>query len=173
MFLEFPGDRTTHHLDRQYMLGPSLLVAPVLNSQEEETEYYIPAGRWTYLWTNGTRTVDGPIWIKERVALDDIPIWVRPGSILCLGPEGTGRPDYDYAESTRVHVYGLLDGQVVKTDIPPQYGTTSVATIQAERKGECVTVKIVGECKTSSVTVLDKRKNVTLHNTEKEVHIDL
>lgn len=165
MFLEFPGDRTTHHLDRQYMLGRSLLVAPVFNPEDEETEYYIPAGRWTYLWSKGTRTVDGPTWIKERVAIDDIPIWVRPGSILCLGPEGIGRPDYDYTENIRIHVYGLSDGQVVQTDIPPQKGATSLATVHAERNGDKVTVKVVGgECQTAKVTVFDKSvtsKNIT------------
>lgn len=84
MFLEFIDDRTTHHLDQQYMLGPSLLVAPVFVSADEETEYYLPAGRWTSFY-NPQRVVQGPTWIKEKVALDDIPLWVRQGSVVLLG----------------------------------------------------------------------------------------
>jgi alpha-glucosidase (family GH31 glycosyl hydrolase) len=52
----------------RYMLGPSLLVAPVFVVAEEETEYYIPAGRWTSFF-HPERTVQGPLWIKEIVRL--------------------------------------------------------------------------------------------------------
>lgn len=76
MFLEFIDDRTTHHLDQQYLLGPSLLVAPSFVSASELTEYYLPAGHWTSFFSP-QRVVQGPTWIKEKVALDDIPLWVR------------------------------------------------------------------------------------------------
>ncbi len=66
MFLEFPDDPTTQWLDRQYMLGPSLLVAPVFVPVEEESIYYIPKGRWTYYWDQ-TRTILGPLWVREVV----------------------------------------------------------------------------------------------------------
>ena len=98
MFLEFLGDRTTHYLDRQFMLGPSLLVAPVFVPDGEESEYYLPAGRWTSFF-HPERTLVGPPWVKEVVPMDEIPVWVRPGSVLALGPAGTGRPDYEYAKS--------------------------------------------------------------------------
>lgn len=48
------------------MLGPSLLVAPVFVDVKEESEYYIPAGRWTSFF-HPERTVQGPVWIKEVV----------------------------------------------------------------------------------------------------------
>ncbi|KAJ4501622.1 alpha-glucosidase [Lentinula lateritia] len=112
MFLEFPEDRNTHYLDRQFMMGPSLLVAPVFVPQEEETEYYIPAGRWTNFWDH-SRTVVGPIWIKERVALDEIPVWVRPGTLLLRGPPNTGRPDYDYGKDLRVELFDVAEGETL------------------------------------------------------------
>jgi Glycosyl hydrolases family 31 len=43
MILEFPGDPTTAYLDRQYMLGPDVLVAPMMNA-EGEVMFYVPAG---------------------------------------------------------------------------------------------------------------------------------
>ena len=57
MLLEFPDDPTCAHLDLQYMLGDSLLVAPVF-SHDGSVSYYVPAGRWTNLieWRAGRRS---------------------------------------------------------------------------------------------------------------------
>jgi len=134
MFLEFPEDRTTHYLDRQFMLGPSLLVAPVFVPQEEETEYYIPAGRWTNFWDH-QRTVVGPKWIKERVGLDEVPVWVRPGTLLLRGPPKTGRPDYDYGKDLRVEIFDIAEGETC-AKVP------GGAIIRADRKDGKVTVSI-------------------------------
>jgi len=143
MFLEFPEDRNTHYLDRQYMFGPSLLVAPVFGPQEEETEYYIPKGVWTYYWDQ-SRTVEGPMWIKERVPLDEIPIWIRPATVLVRGPSGRGRPDYDYAKDVHVDVFGLGDGQQVVVRIPSHEKGEYVATLTTERNGSKVSIKVTG-----------------------------
>ncbi|KAJ7905259.1 alpha-glucosidase [Mycena olivaceomarginata] len=140
MFLEFLDDRTTHTLDRQYMLGPSLLVAPVFVDVKEESEYYIPAGRWTSFF-HPERTVQGPVWIKEVVPLDEIPVWVRPGSVIPLGPEKTGRPDYDYNK-----------GQSVETNIPGGTGKPTVATIRVEKKNGEIKV-IAGESEITSLSL--------------------
>ncbi|KAJ7470534.1 glycoside hydrolase family 31 protein [Mycena latifolia] len=153
MFLEFLDDRTTHSLDRQYMLGPSLLVAPVFVDAEEESEYYIPAGRWTSFF-HPERTVQGPVWIKEVVPLDELPVWVRPGSVICLGPEKIGRPDYDYGKELEVRVYELAEGQSVETHIPGSTGTASVATIRAERKNGEIKVSVLsGKCDVAALSV--------------------
>ena len=62
MFVEFPEDRACEPLDKQYMLGDSLLVAPVFK-ESGEVEYYLPEGVWVNLLT-GT-TVKGGGWQKE------------------------------------------------------------------------------------------------------------
>jgi alpha-glucosidase (family GH31 glycosyl hydrolase) len=156
MFLEFLDDRTTHYLDRQYMLGPSLLVAPVFVPKEEKSEYYIPAGRWTSFF-HPERVVQGPVWIKELVPLDEIPVWVRPGTILCLGPEKTGRPDYDYSKSLVVQLYELAEGQTVETSIPGGKGVEVVGTIRASRKSGEIRVTVVnGASDLSSINVFSE-----------------
>ncbi len=72
MLLEFPDDPAVAYLDRQYLLGPSLLVAPVF-SADGEVEYYLPAGRWTNWFTN--EVVEGGAWrqrgarLRHRAAL--------------------------------------------------------------------------------------------------------
>ncbi|KZT65459.1 glycoside hydrolase family 31 protein [Daedalea quercina L-15889] len=141
MFIEFLSDRTTHYLDRQYMLGPSLLVAPVFVPEGEDTEYYIPAGRWTSFF-HPQRTIDGPQWVQEAVPLNEIPVYVRPGTLLCLGPQDVGRPDYGYAENVEVRVYELADGHVVHADVPAGHGLAVAGTVRAERRGGEVIINV-------------------------------
>ncbi|HBI73043.1 MAG TPA: alpha-xylosidase, partial [Lachnospiraceae bacterium] len=50
MVMEFTEDPVCAYLDRQYMLGDSLLVAPIFN-EEGIAEYYLPEGKWTNYFT--------------------------------------------------------------------------------------------------------------------------
>ena len=74
MFLEFPDDPVCLFLDRQYMLGESILVAPVF-SQDNIVEYYLPAGTWTHLIDKRVKT--GGVWIKEEYDFMSLPLWTR------------------------------------------------------------------------------------------------
>jgi alpha-D-xyloside xylohydrolase len=74
MILEFPEDPVCRYLDRQYMLGSGLLIAPVFRATGEVT-YYLPAGRWRHLLT-GEEAV-GPGSRTETVGSLGAPIWVR------------------------------------------------------------------------------------------------
>ncbi|MRX44578.1 alpha-xylosidase [Agromyces kandeliae] len=77
MQLAFPGDPAVAHLDRQYLLGPDLLVAPVF-SASGEVEYYLPEGAWTNWFTR--ETVEGGGWRRERHGFDTVPLWIRGGA---------------------------------------------------------------------------------------------
>ncbi len=92
MVLEFPDDPACRTLDRQYMLGPDLLVAPVF-SVGGEVEFYVPEGAWTHLLTG--ETVQGPVWRHEVHGFDSLPLYVRPGAVLPWGAD-TERPDGDW-----------------------------------------------------------------------------
>jgi len=76
MFLEFPDDPACAYLDRQYMLGGDLLVAPVFS--EDEVTYYVPEGEWKNLLTD--ETVKGGRWITEKCGFFSMPLLVRPGA---------------------------------------------------------------------------------------------
>ena len=152
MFLEFLSDRTTHYLDRQYMLGPSLLVAPVFVPDGEQSEYYLPAGRWTSFF-DPARTINGPAWMKEIVPVDDIPVWVRPGSVLCLGPSGVGRPDYELANDVSLQIYELDEGMSVTVEVPVGKGREIAGIIRVERTGNVVSAAVTqGSVGLSDVT---------------------
>ncbi|EMD38625.1 glycoside hydrolase family 31 protein [Gelatoporia subvermispora B] len=157
MFLEFPSDPTTHYLDRQYMLGPSLLVAPVFVPQGEESEYYLPAGRWTSFF-HPERTIDGPTWVREVVPLNEIPVWVRPGSVLCLGPQGIGRPDYALSQNLEVQVYEMQEGETVQVDVPEGDGANIAGIIMVERVAGEVRIGTSREVELSSVSVFTARR---------------
>jgi alpha-D-xyloside xylohydrolase len=98
MVMEFPEDPATYTLDRQYMFGPSLLVAPVF-SRSGEVSYYLPAGTWTNFFTG--EVVNGGAWRKETLGFDTVPLWVRDGSIVVTNP-GHDTPEYTYAGSDAV-----------------------------------------------------------------------
>ncbi|NEG89933.1 alpha-xylosidase [Bifidobacterium aerophilum] len=77
MFMEFPDDPAAWQLDRQYMFGPDLLVAPVF-SRAGDVEYYLPAGKWTNWFTGETVELAAGAWRREsHVGYDYVPLWIR------------------------------------------------------------------------------------------------
>lgn len=112
MHLEFPNDPACETLDRQYMLGDSLLVAPVF-TQDGTVTYYVPEGRWTKLLTG--EEVIGGRWFKETHGALSIPLLVRPNTVLATGQ--SDRPDYDYTQGLKLTAYGLDEGASTSTVI--------------------------------------------------------
>ena len=113
MVLEYTGDKTCHYVDKQYMLGDALLVAPIFNDQGI-AEYYLPEGLWTDFFTGEEKK--GPGWISEKHGYLSIPLMVRENSIVCLGST-EGRPDYDYGDHAELCLYSLKDGKEASTVI--------------------------------------------------------
>ncbi|MFI9024118.1 alpha-xylosidase [Streptomyces sp. NPDC053560] len=139
MLLEFPDDPACHTLDRQYMLGDDLLVAPVL-SADGTVEYYVPDGEWTHL-LSGER-VRGPGWRRERYGFDSLPLLARPGSVLPFGSV----PDsavYDWRRDVTLRVHRLRDGDTVTTRVPAPDGTPE-AVFRTRRDGSDLRVEATG-----------------------------
>jgi alpha-D-xyloside xylohydrolase len=118
MIVEFPDDPGAAYLDRQYMLGPDLLVAPVF-AADGEVDVYLPPGVWTDWWS-GAR-VDGGGWRRERHGFDTLPLYVRAGAVLPIGAR-TDRPDYDYLDDLelRVHPGLAVDEERVVEVVSPE-----------------------------------------------------
>jgi alpha-D-xyloside xylohydrolase len=134
MLLEFPDDPACDQLDRQYMLGEALLVAPVL-SADNVVAYYLPAGRWTNFFTGAL--LEGPGWRRETHDMLSLPLLVRPGSVIAVGSR-TDRPDYDYGDGVTLQVYQLADGQSTTATIPSAAGGVA-ATFVVQRAGDTIT----------------------------------
>ncbi|MDB1089818.1 alpha-xylosidase [Streptomyces sp. ACA25] len=136
MVLEFPGDPACHALDRQYMLGEDLLVAPVFTS-DGTVEYYVPQGTWTHL-LSGERT-EGPGWRSEQFGFDSLPLLARPGSVIPMGRD-LDRPVSDWAEGVTLRVQPPEDGGAgTVTRVPAPDGSTA-AVFRTRREGDTVTV---------------------------------
>ena len=113
MVLEFAGDPTCGYLDRQYMLGESLLVAPVF-SDDSQVEYYLPAGKWTNFLTG--EKVEGGRWIKEKHGYLSLPLMACPNSIIAVG-NVDNKPDYDFAAGVTFHIFELTAGKAASTAV--------------------------------------------------------
>lgn len=143
MILEFQEDPTCCFLDRQYMLGDSLLIAPVF-SPDGVVQYYLPEGRWTNFITGDV--VEGGRWVREKHGYMSIPIMARPGSVIPVG-SNSDRPDYDYAENVTFHLFELQENVEVSRVVPKTNGETSLI-FRAEREGEKIHITVDGEQKT-------------------------
>jgi alpha-D-xyloside xylohydrolase len=85
LVMDFREDPATLEIGDQFMFGPDLLVSPVLTEHATSRSAYLPAGtEWYDFWT-GERTAGGAS-ITAQAPLDRIPLNVRAGSILPLGP---------------------------------------------------------------------------------------
>ena len=113
MVLEFPEDPNTYALDQQYMLGPSLLIAPI-TSEEGIVRYYVPSGTWTNLLTR--EKIEGPIWKNEQHGYDTMPLLVRPGSIIVAG-SADEKPVYNYLENVTITLFELPEGAEVSAEV--------------------------------------------------------
>ncbi len=122
MFMEFAGDPACETLDRQYMLGDRLLVAPVFREDGQVT-YYLPDGVWTHLLDG--RKMTGGRWITEKYDFMSLPLWVRPGTVLPIGARDD-RPDYDYTKGLKLALYEMAEGAEVQVDIPSAGGESAM-----------------------------------------------
>ena len=140
MALEFTDDRNCSYLANQYMLGDSLLVAPVLN-EEGIAEYYLPDGVWTNFLTGETR--QGGRWYREKHDYLSIPLYVRENSVIAVGAKDDG-PVYDYADEVIFRVYEVADGGKAETVV---YSGDALleAEISVEHAEETYTVTFHGE----------------------------
>ncbi|WP_405734373.1 alpha-xylosidase [Streptomyces sp. NBC_01537] len=140
MVLEFPDDPACHQLDRQYMLGDDLLVAPVF-TEDGTVDYYVPEGTWTHLLTG--EPVTGPRWHRETHGFDTLPLLARPGSVIPFGASDEG-PEYDWADGITLRVYAPVDGAEVLTAVPSPDGGIA-AVFRTTRTGDVVRVEAEGE----------------------------
>lgn len=85
LVMDFPSDVTARQCRDEFLFGPALLVCPVTHKGATSRSVYLPAGTdWTDFWTGesyqGGRTIQAP------APIDTMPIFVRAGSILPMGP---------------------------------------------------------------------------------------
>ncbi|HEX6559875.1 MAG TPA: TIM-barrel domain-containing protein, partial [Longimicrobiales bacterium] len=84
LWLHYPDDATAAARGDEYLWGADLLVAPVVEPAAVSRRVYLPRGRWYDFWSE--TPVDGGREIERAVDLSTMPIYVRAGAIIPLGP---------------------------------------------------------------------------------------
>jgi alpha-D-xyloside xylohydrolase len=97
LVMDFPADRKAWNVDDEYLFGPAFLVAPVTEFKARSRDVYLPAGADWYDFHSG-RAHRGGRTIKTAAPYERMPLFVRAGSIVPIGPvlqhsgEGRGAP---------------------------------------------------------------------------------
>lgn len=152
MVVEVPDDPACAHLERQYMLGDDLLVAPVL-SADGAISYYVPAGVWTQVLTG--EVVEGPRWVAERHGFSSLPLLARPGSVIPFGAVDD-RPEYEYAAGVMLRACQLPEPCRVTTPIVSATGDV-MASFVTSRSGDTIRVEADGAPSDWSVLLVGAR----------------
>ncbi|TDX52110.1 glycoside hydrolase family 31 protein [Orenia marismortui] len=106
LILEYPDDEQTYNLSDQFMVGDSILVAPVYQPDRSERMVYLPEGEWYDFWTGNS--YDGGKNIIAKAPLETMPIFIKAGSILPLAPS-MNYVDEEQIEELELNIYLSTD----------------------------------------------------------------
>lgn len=105
LVMEFEGDYTVHTIDKQYMFGENLMVAPIFN-ETGNVQFYLPAGSWTDFLTN--KQYSGAAWYQENYDYFHLPLLAKENSLIVVGNDET-TASYDYGKDITVHAFEITE----------------------------------------------------------------
>ncbi len=140
MIVDFAYDRAALPVDTQYMLGDSLLAAPVFN-EDGICSFYLPKGGiWTDIQTG--EQLEGGSWYTKKYDYFGMPLYAKPGSIIVFG-DYKNHAEYDYADNMKIVIYGLEDGRTAEAKVYDK-DAVLIAGIKAARCGDTINVTVNG-----------------------------
>ncbi len=108
LIMDWRDDPKVAAIGDQFMFGPSILVNPVAEEGATSRWLYLPpANAWYDFWTGDK--LEGGRRVEAQAPLDRIPLYVRAGSILPLGPE-VEYADQQTNAPTQLRIYRGADG---------------------------------------------------------------
>lgn len=140
MVLEYQDDPVCGYLDRQYMMGDSLLVAPIFNP-DGKAEFYLPEGTWTNYLTGERKS--GGKYVREVHGYFSIPLYQKENTIVASGCGDHGA-EYDYADGVTFRIGYLTDGGQAATAVFNGKAEKE-SSIQAVRNGNVITIQVQAE----------------------------
>lgn len=102
LFYYYPEDEKARKVEDQFMWGSQFLIAPVIQKGQTNRNIYLPKGNWVDFFT--LKTYEGERNINYSLTLDDIPIFVREGSIIPL-TEPLSSTDYYKSDNWTIRYY--------------------------------------------------------------------
>ncbi|MEJ6952003.1 alpha-xylosidase [Natronospora cellulosivora (SeqCode)] len=150
MIMEFEDQPGCEYLDKQYMLGDSLLVAPVF-SEKGEVAYYLPEGEWTNFITG--ENISGARWIQEKHDYLSLPLLARENSIIATG-NCIDKVDYDYSDNITFNIFQLKDRTSLKYPVYNRYGKKELE-LSVERIGNKVFIELSDDSKPCFIKLIN------------------
>lgn len=110
LVMDFPNDPRVLNVGDQFLFGPAILVNPVTEQGASDRRLYLPQGQWFDFWTG--ESLAGGKSVDAVAPLERLPLYVRAGSILPMGP------NVEYSEQRlqapiELRVYPGADGDFV------------------------------------------------------------
>ena len=103
LLIRHPHDRQVWHIDDEYYFGHEFLVCPVMNA-DNHRDIYLPVGLWVNFFT-GERLEGGRWYYHVEVALDQMPVFVRPGASIPVYPHDVdSTDDMDLTKATTIEI---------------------------------------------------------------------
>jgi len=157
LLLEFEDDPSVRDRSTQHMVGEEFLIAPVLSADGNVT-VHLPSGEWVDYWSGAYH--EGPQQRTQTVGIDEIPLFVRAGSVV---PERPSPPDHaDGAPATlRYRVYpnrGSRTDARFTVRHPELDGDGSI-DVTVDKARESITVTTSGSLPPGTVVLEDARPN--------------
>ncbi len=93
LFYYHPKDNNVEQVENEYYWGKNMLIAPVLNKGLSSQRIYLPEGEWLDFHTS--ETYQGNQWIDYKISLEEMPIFIKKGSIIPMTKVVSTIRDYD------------------------------------------------------------------------------
>jgi alpha-D-xyloside xylohydrolase len=108
LVMDFAADRTARESNDEFMFGPALLVAPITQYKQRSRPVYLPPAAAWYDYWSGQPVASGSI--SAAAPYDQIPVFVRAGSIIPYGPAMQYVAEKP-SDPTTLYVYAGANGQ--------------------------------------------------------------
>jgi alpha-glucosidase len=146
LVFDYQYDATVRDIDDQFLLGPDLLVAPVITAGSTARQLYLPAGCW-YDWYTGQQLA-GASFVLTPTPMDRIPLYARGGAVIPMWPEAPPSTAGYHPTVIELHLFVPADDETHRAILQEDDGLTFAAlqgaryrtTFDVTRRGSVVTL---------------------------------
>jgi alpha-glucosidase len=166
LMLEFPEDTRLLSVDDQVLLGEHLMICPVVEKDAKSRKIVLPEGDWHDFWSE--RTWEGHVSIEYPAPLDRLPILVRGGTILPMGPVLQNIPDNHTFDHLEFHIWPPFPAEGIFFDddghsTAYQNGGFSRTRLRAEQRDNKVVIRVSAAQGQFPEQVEKRRVDIILH----------
>ena len=137
MVMQYPDDPNCQYLGLEYMLGDSLLVAPVFD--QDDFKVYLPEGIWTEFMTG--ESINGGRWIRPQITIEDIPVYLKENSIVPMLEKVPIDMEAKYKELIiYISIRDEIDAEYFDDDVKGRFraSNTGVLTINTDMPAKTI-----------------------------------